>query len=434
MLFISSGLEGKSYLVDAETANVLRTYKSDPAHSKAAAVFVERSNSIYVAERKNCIFTFNLAHAQAVQKSFSSENMTCLAVSPCGNFIVGGSAETGCIFVWSIHGGELFRLLKSHLKSVRHINFSPDGAYFASASADTTCKIWRTSEAFSTDVHAVVNPKTTFTVHTLSVEACEFLQESDLLATCSLDRSVRVFDLSTGAQIFSINTPVQLVVLRVLNARTIFCGGADGSLLLVPLRNKSAALNQNVSAIGGEGSLEAAVSATVSSTANQKLAATLAEAATQAYTIVQPFAEGHNGPIVAAWAVTGSKIMVASQDGNLSEWNYDVANGGLRLVRNVLMYRKGITSIAHIPRVAAQAVATKTVRYSQLAKYPNDSGIVLMQTNTEASKVLEEAVDTKRRRIEGLASQFEAAKGEESTLLDLERKLLAKAKKLGIAA
>eukprot|EP00744_Colponema_vietnamica_P014736 GILI01020631.1.p1 GENE.GILI01020631.1~~GILI01020631.1.p1 ORF type:complete len:444 (-),score=96.16 GILI01020631.1:80-1384(-) len=432
MLFISSGPEGKSYLVDAETSNVLRTYKSDPAHSKAAAVFVERSNSIYVAERKNCIFTFNLAHAQAVQKSFSSENMTCLAVSPCNNFIVGGSAETGCIFVWSLHGGELFRLLKSHLKNVRHIAFSPDGAYFASASADTTCKIWRTSEAFSSDINANVNPVTTFTVHTLSVEACGFLQESSLLATCSLDRSVRVFDVTTGAQIFSVNTPVQLVMLRVLNPSTLFCGGADGSLLLIPLRNKAAAQNQNVSAIGGEGSVEAAVSATVASTANQKLAATLAEAATQAYTIVSPFTEGHNGPIVAAWPISATKLMVASQDGNLSEWNFDLTNGGLRLVRNVLMYRKGITSIANVPRVAAQAVATKTVRYSQLAKYPNDSGVVLMQNNAEASKVLDEATDLKRRRVEGLREQLAAAQAAEAKLLDLESMLVAKAGKLGI--
>lgn len=433
MLFISCGGEGKSYLVDAETTNVIRTYKSDPAHSKSATSFVERSNSIYVAERKNCIFTFNLSHSQAVQKSFGSENMTCLATSPCGNFIVGGSAETGCIFVWSLHGGELFRLLKSHLKSVRHIAFSPDGQYFASASADTTCKIWRTSEAFSTDIHANVKPVVSLTVHTLSVESCCFLQESGLLATCSLDRSVRVFDVSSGAQIFSINTPVQLVHLTALNAKTLFCGGADGTLLLVPIRNKAALNNANVGIVGGEESIAATTSAMATSTANQKLAATLAEAASQEYSIVAPFTEGHNAAIVAAWPIAASKLFVASADGNLLEWNYDMTNGGLRLVRNVLHYRNGITSMIPIPRVSAQAIASRAVKFAQLAKYPNDSGLVLLQSNGDNAKFVDEGVQFKKRRVEALDEALEAAKAQEKTLLELEEKLKAKAAKLGVA-
>src|SRR6267378_2608359 len=74
---------------------------------------------------------------------------------------------------------------------VNAVVFSPDGKVLASASCDRTVRLWDATTGAS---------KKTLMGHRFSVHAVSFSPDSTVLASASDDSTVRLWDATTGAQ------------------------------------------------------------------------------------------------------------------------------------------------------------------------------------------------------------------------------------------
>ena len=342
MLFVSTVGDGKSFLVDMNSANVLRNYKSDPVDGCShSVVYNTRADTIVCPQRKTCVFTFSPTMMQPIHKSFTSEIISAMALSPCQNFIIGGGQETGCLFVWSSTTGDLIRLVKSHIKGIRSISFSHDGQLFASASADSAVKVWNVWECVAVfGTGSAIKPRTTNNSHTLAVECCAFFNASQWVATCSLDRTCRVFDALTNTQLFSYTFASPLTTLAVSwDDRKICFGSNAGTLGWVDLYHVSQP-----------------------------------DVCAPEVTVGNTFAGGHKGTIlnIAFLKNSSSRVICGSADGLALVW--DFLPQEFRLVREVLNMKRNILHCYSVPSItSADVAAMKSNGSVQMGKYPLDA-------------------------------------------------------------
>ncbi|TMQ29195.1 MAG: hypothetical protein E6K70_26075, partial [Planctomycetota bacterium] len=81
------------------------------------------------------------------------------------------------------------RTLKGHQGSVMAVTFSPDGKILASCSRDKTIKLWDA---------ATGELKRTLTEHTADVYDVTFSPKGNLLASASTDKTIRLWDAQSG--------------------------------------------------------------------------------------------------------------------------------------------------------------------------------------------------------------------------------------------
>src|SRR5438876_958554 len=77
------------------------------------------------------------------------------------------------------------RTLKGHRGSVMGVSFSPDGKFLASCSRDKTIKVWDA---------ATGELKRTLTEHTADVYDVTFSPKGNLLASASADKTIKLWD------------------------------------------------------------------------------------------------------------------------------------------------------------------------------------------------------------------------------------------------
>ncbi|KAK4545868.1 protein with putative role during mitosis [Oleoguttula mirabilis] len=125
--------------------------------------------------------------------------VTCVAFHPLFSSLASGS-EDCTIKIWDYELGELERTLKSHTKAVLDVDFGgPRGnTLLASCSSDLTIKLWDPADEYK-------NIRT-LPGHDHSVSSIRFIPSGaagaplsgNLLASASRDRSIRIWDVTTG--------------------------------------------------------------------------------------------------------------------------------------------------------------------------------------------------------------------------------------------
>lgn len=125
--------------------------------------------------------------------------ITCVAFHPIFSSLASGS-EDYTIKIWDWELGELERTVKGHTKAVLDVDFGgpSGGTLLASCSSDLTIKLWDPSDEYK-------NIRT-LPGHDHSVSAVRFIpsgaagspSSGNLLVSASRDKSLRIWDVSTG--------------------------------------------------------------------------------------------------------------------------------------------------------------------------------------------------------------------------------------------
>ncbi|MDZ8140939.1 MAG: WD40 repeat domain-containing protein, partial [Nostoc sp. DedQUE04] len=122
------------------------------------------------------------------------ESSVKAAVKMRGKFWVDADTRTQVelALLNTVHNVAAPNTLGGHANSVNGISFSPDGKMLASASADKTVKLWDTSTGKEIK---------TLTGHTNSVWGISFSPDGKMLASASADNTVKLWNTSTGKEI-----------------------------------------------------------------------------------------------------------------------------------------------------------------------------------------------------------------------------------------
>ena len=158
-------------------------------------------------------------------------SVLCLQLDSKRNLLVSGSSDS-TIKVWNLEGRNVMQTLTGHTESVLGLHFEDN--YIVSCSRDTTARIWRLQEQFSSsagpDVDSLGSCSTKrmskFVLshilrgHRAAVNSVHF--KNNIIATASGDRTVRLWNLTSGSTIRTISA----------HARGIACVNISGGLLV----------------------------------------------------------------------------------------------------------------------------------------------------------------------------------------------------------
>ncbi|KAF9415647.1 hypothetical protein BGZ76_004766, partial [Entomortierella beljakovae] len=135
--------------------------------------------------------------ANTIVLSEHSEGISSLAYSPDGAYIVSGCTD-GQLKLWEAATGTYIRTLDGHSKEISSIRYSPSGDYIITSSLDFTVKLWRSTEDTSI----------TLEDHKDVVTNAVFSQDGGMIASCSNDRTVRVYSTADGAPVKVFLNPI----------------------------------------------------------------------------------------------------------------------------------------------------------------------------------------------------------------------------------
>lgn len=159
-------------------------------------------------------------HAGSTQSSLKSTlhfnghplSVNSVAYSPDGKNIASGSDDS-TVKIWDAVNGELLKTLIGHKGGVCTVTYSPDGKYIASGSRDNTIKIWNVqsgklhrhiSSVVGTFVLVQGKPVPDFSN---AVKSVAFSPDGSRVVAASGDRSIRIWDTDTCAEIRTLINP-----------------------------------------------------------------------------------------------------------------------------------------------------------------------------------------------------------------------------------
>eukprot|EP00871_Galdieria_phlegrea_P002908 jgi/Galph1/3618/GphlegSOOS_G2300.1 len=178
---------------------------------------------------------FSLYEESMQYKCSAPEGLKILRFTSSGRYLIGGDAS-GRIYVWETSTGLLLDVFDAHWRSLSDLCFETTETIFVSASDDGTIKSWSLLEI--TSLSRLSNkvkpePLCIYRGHTMPVSGigCGSGPVEDLLVSCSLDCTVRVWSLVTGEmlQLYSLPCPLTCLAFNIEDA-VIFIGSNDGRI------------------------------------------------------------------------------------------------------------------------------------------------------------------------------------------------------------
>jgi WD40 repeat protein len=193
---------------------VVQAIAVSPDGVHIAAADADGSARIMEAATGAEVYSFRMALAGDKQS---------LAYSPDGRLLAGTGEDSTQIEIWDTQTHRRSAQLTGHKGFVYSVAFSRDGLLLASASVDRTVRVWDVGAA---KCNAVL------TGHTDSVYSAEFHPDGKRLASAGRDRAIWLWDLATGEEVARLEGHTNYVFSLAFSpdGRSLVSGSGDGTV------------------------------------------------------------------------------------------------------------------------------------------------------------------------------------------------------------
>lgn len=288
------------------------------------------SSGDYIAvaqSKKPVINIYQWGKPQVHQQCHTQEIMTSMTSSL--SFLIGGT-KRGWIYIWDLSTGELLNSFPAHFKSVSRMTMTKDAQFLMSVSDDGMGKVWDASKLFDSMEYNRSVAKSgnsayrSWSPHTLPIKdmhVLESLGSTIRVVTCSLDKTIVMYDVHAGRQCLrlSMSDPLESIVCNP-GEDFIIAGSTDGRIFQVDLSVASlsmdAALSTTTALGSGRNVAIGGLRNNNKPNSSSKIAAD--NSAGGGVTLL----EGHTKAVTSvACSMDNSTLISTSDDGSMRTWN-----------------------------------------------------------------------------------------------------------------
>lgn len=222
--FISAGEDGTVKFWRVGRSNALKSFT---VHKEGVtSAMIAPNGQSFLTNGDNVAKLWTLSGKEIAAFEGHRDRVSTASYSPDGKTIATGSVDR-TIRLWNLKG-ELLETIQGHEGAIARISFSPAGTQLLSASTDKTARIWqvnpvpRLNTGFSAmsvsgdgRIIAIAAPDNTIqlqnntdflllTGHTAPITQVQISPDDSLLISASADKTIRLWNISTGELIRTI--------------------------------------------------------------------------------------------------------------------------------------------------------------------------------------------------------------------------------------
>ncbi|XP_068448800.1 WD repeat-containing protein 18 [Clinocottus analis] len=225
---------------DLHSGSSLLSYRGGNSGARSLAL-LSGEHLLSAQQGKNVINMWEIQRKDQLQQKMVCPGLvTCLTASPSGLFLAAGVAEA--VYLWEVSTGKLLSVLSRHYQDVTCLKFTDDSSHFVSGGKDNLALVWRLSSVIQLDSSHTPEPRHVLSRHSLPITDlhCGLMGAQARVATASLDQTVKVWELASGALLLSVLFDVEIMSVTFDPCEYfLFCGGSDGNIFQVSLCSQS---------------------------------------------------------------------------------------------------------------------------------------------------------------------------------------------------
>jgi WD40 repeat protein len=165
---------------------------SDHVDAVTGIAFSPDGKRLATSSRDDTVKIWDAASGEPLLSIRGDTDLTCVDFSPDGRWVAAAEEVGNTVYVWDAASGERLLTLSGHGRWIDDVAFSPDGTRLATASQDSTTRLWdaTTGAALFTLVHSNM------------VHGVAFSPDGTRLATADMDGKFTVWDTASGQRLF----------------------------------------------------------------------------------------------------------------------------------------------------------------------------------------------------------------------------------------